>query len=1356
MKSSKLHIAHLLIAICCISMGYANNSISNNAYIFRQVNSTKGLSDNNIRNLLMLPDGVMTLYSPTMLSLHDGMVFMDYPFNSTFIPYKEYSTNVVMVPLPDNKIIILNGDRTWCFDLNTLRYIYNDDQICAVPLNSIKSIITNENQDTYYIYTKDERLISYNHTTQTTTAIDSPEELRGEIRMTRYENFVYILTKEGSLLKYDTQLGKFTNTLTNLNQDSLTATTRLDIEVTQWGDVWIMFDKYIKCIDSKSFTQTHLFSPSANSSSIFTSIALDPKGKIWVGSSKQSLAIIDSQSGNISTPDIEVIDDELVDYQTGISNIYADSKGGMWIATETNGVLYYHQDMFRLKSISNEHIKCMVCDKNGEILLGTLNGLHSYNPLTDKISTPYKELEGEDCISLYRDSRDRIWLGTFRNGVYCIDNGKIRNYSDPSMPLIETSYQTLTPNYNCVRAMLEDSNGDFWISVYGGLAQFDTQSGDVDLLSKRFPEIAHVMFVRDITQVGNSIFASSNNGYFSYNLLEDSVIDEEITTYPSNSNIYNMCNQSVEDSNGNVWVATSTGIRLIKKSGETQIISISDGLASNNITAIAKDRLSNIWVISPSSASRVTIIEDNDYSQKCTLSITSFTADDGLDVGILSPKSITSDTHGRIYIGGSQGFCIINPSQLYQGRDNNAPIITNLSIFNTPINVGQSYNGRVILEQSISTTEQLTLNHNESFLSFDFSNLNYINPNHTIYRYKLENFDKEWHQLNSSELNRATYTLLQPGKYTLRIIASNNGTDWDKKGVNLQITIKPPFYRTTVAYLIYCIIVLILIQLLRRYINARNLERLEQREQNRREQINQMKFRFFTNMSHELRTPLSLILLPLNNIIRKTPSDAEITPQLLTIERNASQLLSLVNHLLDFRKLEMGGEKLTLTKNNPVVVIETIISNFSSTSDEKNIELTIVDNLYNKMYYFDITHINKVINNLISNALKFTPGGGKITISLKHNSNYDLIIEVSDTGVGISKEDQALIFDRFYQVKDHEAHSTGSGIGLHLAKQYIELHKGTLSVESQEGVGSTFRVEIPDLSADYEEELDAKEEIDNTKEPDNIAPVSIGEQKYKILIVEDNTDFRDYLAMELKALSYEVYTAVDGEDGINKARSILPSLIISDIMMPKCDGFTLCNTIKEDINTSHIPIILLTARTADDVRYEGYKSGANAYISKPFSFDVLEIRISTLIEEHRNRIEKIRSPREINSSQITISPLDEKLMAQIIGNIEKNMNNADYSVEQLSTDVAMHRMNLYRKIQSIAGMSPSEFIRTMRIKRAAQLLEQNSSLSIVEISEMVGFNTPKYFTNYFKQIYGVTPSQYATSLKVNETKDNDK
>ena len=489
-----------------------------------------------------------------------------------------------------------------------------------------------------------------------------------------------------------------------------------------------------------------------------------------------------------------------------------------------------------------------------------------------------------------------------------------------------------------------------------------------------------------------------------------------------------------------------------------------------------------------------------------------------------------------------------------------------------------------------------------------------------------------------------------------------------------------------------------------------------------------MKFRFFTNISHELRTPLSLIILPLESLMKEKEGTGEYG-RLKTMHRNAKSLLDLVNHLLDFRKVEMGGEKLQLRLGSIREFAENLLDAFRPAAEEKEISLSLEDETTNPIMEFDSNMMQKVINNLLSNALKFTEDGGAITLRLSGPTDGKMCIEVADTGIGIPTDDLSHIFDRFFR-SGNASSSTGSGIGLSLVKQYVELHGGTVSARSEVGKGSTFTVLVPVGNAGTaplpDEEPEEEVDVDGRK---------------RILVVDDNADFRSYLVDELGG-AYVVASACDGEDALRKMPTFRPDIVVSDVMMPKVDGFALIRRIKEDVETSHIPVILLTARLSEEVRTEGYEYGADAYLTKPFLMEMLQARIRNLLEDREKRIRSFSGTAEVSPMHVTITTVDQKLMARITEKLEANLDNPEYSVEQMASDVGMHRMNLYRKIQSLYGMTPSEFIRTMRLKRAAQILTADPNLTVSEVADMVGFNTPKYFTKYFKELFGVLPSQY--------------
>ena len=623
-----------------------------------------------------------------------------------------------------------------------------------------------------------------------------------------------------------------------------------------------------------------------------------------------------------------------------------------------------------------------------------------------------------------------------------------------------------------------------------------------------------------------------------------------------------------------------------------------------------------------------------------------------------------------------------------------------------------------------------SLKYNETEVSFAFTNLNYANPAHSEYLYRLEGFEKEWHPVTSAPLGQAHYTFLKPGKYTFLVRATNNGTDWSEPTA-LSFEVKPPFWRSRWAYLLYALLLLGAlggtVRYFRRLEMRRRREQAEKDRRAREEELNQMKFRFFTNVSHELRTPLSLIILPLESLMKEKSGTGEYA-RLETMHRNAKSLLDLVNHLLDFRRLEMGGEKVHPVKGDFSEFVETVLDPFRIAAQEKGVSLDYKNETDNPFIAFDGAMMRKVVNNLLSNALKFTPKGGSVHVRLYDQDQGELALSVADTGIGIPKEEQKDIFDRFYR-SGNAVDATGSGIGLSLVKQYVEMHGGTVSVASEPGEGSTFVITLPALQeAASDEDMEAPTEM-------------VREGRKHLLVVEDNADFRQYLQDELSG-QYLVSVAVDGQDALDRVSTERPDIVISDVMMPRLGGIELTHRLKEDIETSHIPVILLTARSSDEIRTEGYEYGADAYLTKPFRMEMLQARIRNLLEEREKRIRSFSGTAEVSPMHVTITTVDQKLMARITEKLEANLDNPEYSVEQMASDVGMHRMNLYRKIQSLYGMTPSEFIRTMRLKRAAQLLTDDPNLSVTEVADMVGFNTPKYFTKYFKELFGVLPSQY--------------
>ncbi len=1336
----------IVILVLSLVLFSLSGGADNNDYVFRQINSRNGLPDNLVRNMLMLPNGLMCIQTSTMLNLYDGISSKSYSFNPVNIPYSEFAgMNYLFYDSKSHKVWLSQQDYTWNFSLSKREFGYDCRELRDASSED-------EHTESFFLmedgsyWTVSKSGVIRHITGDVTEIIERPAGLKGVLIMQESDDHIYMLSLEGVLAVYDKKIKGFVSLVCNLISDP-NSSSRMEMTMASNGDVWILYDRdIIRYVPSRKSVEK--FSPIyLPTSDLFTTFAMDSEDKLWIGSSKSGITIFDTKTFSATNlPSIKLDNGIHIDHNTDISKIYIDPYQGVWVATLTEGVFYWHKDIYRISTVSNnnvsgmkfpdEGVKCIAEETDGNILLGTIQGLMRYNPSTGKLSIPYEELNDKLCICLYRDKSDRIWVGTFRDGAYCIDKGHVRHYFYDNMPNVDVSYQEKLPNFNCVRSFYEDNNGNFWIVVYGGLGRFNPRSGSIELLRDKHSVLNRFMLTRGISEVGDSLLVTGDNGSYYYNHKEDRVAFDEEDTFQSM-----ISTSSLVDSRKMLWVASSDGIHIDAPNGEKYHLTTRDGLFSDNTLGLTSDAFGNIWAISFNSISRIIPMLT---SESCSFSVNSYDNSDGLSAGAFFQNSLITASDGKIYIGGAHGFSIINPEQMYQHTYERCPIITEMSIFNTPIEVGQEYDGRVILETELSQTKRIVLNPTETFISFSFSYLNYINPRHTAYKYKLEEFDKDWREISSGESNQITYTLLEPGDYVFKVIAADNGTDWSEEGTEIAFTIRPPFWKSNMAYVLYTVLLLavgvVVYMLMRKKMREKEENRRMDEQRRQKEEVDQMKFVFFTNISHELRTPLSLILLPLENLISRAEENSPAKEQLLTIQRNAKNLLDMVNHLLDFRKLEMKGEKLHLSFANIATFAEEQVKMFMELSKEKEIDLSFENHMTSSEMMFDPKQMHKIINNLLSNAHKFTPKGGTICLRLYQLQGNVMRMEVADNGIGISAADCKQIFNRFYQSSNNSV-AQGSGIGLHLVKLYVEMHKGTVGVESKIGKGSTFILEIP---MDLKNESEAVQGVEIKNEPvyEDGGELPVEETRNKrILIIDDSKDFRSYMAKTLSE-TYTVFEAAEGKEGISKALKHHPDIIICDVMMPGIDGFEVCRQLKNNVDTSHIPIILLTARMDNDVRREGYDAGANAYLSKPFSMDVLNSRIINLMEERISRIQKLTTQVDLSPSQIAITPLDKQFIDKMMGIIEKNIDNADYSVEQLASDMAVHRMSLYRKLHSITGKTPSEFLRMMRLKRAAQIIADDPNLSIVVVAEMVGFNSPNYFAKYFKEMFGCNPSQY--------------
>ncbi|MEO0472122.1 MAG: response regulator, partial [Bacteroidota bacterium] len=737
--------------------------------------------------------------------------------------------------------------------------------------------------------------------------------------------------------------------------------------------------------------------------------------------------------------------------------------------------------------------------------------------------------------------------------------------------------------------------------------------------------------------------------------------------------------------------------------------------------------------------------------------------------------------NGKLLFGGVNGFNVFQPDNLYMNPFPPEIAFTSFQILNRPINAGDQFNGRVILEKSISQTEQIHLNYDENSFSVEFAALHFSAPTKNQYAFRLEGFQEEWAYVDAGK-RFATFTNLGPGEYTLQVKASNNDGLWNNQIKNLVIRISPPFWQTWWAFLIYFFTFVGLLWAFRRYtvigIREKHDLVLERLDKEKTEEIQQLKLQFFTNISHEIRTPLTLITGPLEYLLTSGRGLAyeDREKQYLLIRKNADFLLRLVNQLLDFRKIDQKQFSLKVFESDIVSYVKEITEPFQFIANKKNLTYTFHADVPHLTAWFDPDIIDKTLNNLLSNAFKFTPEGGKVEVHISAltpaetkgtsiSGLHGLELRILDSGPGIPEEDREHVFDRFFKSKqDSGENSLGAGIGLSYTRDLIHLHQGIIKVEPATLGGACFVVQIPVEGAAYNQEnigapseLRTREQIpiwdqykDETEAEKTQEESTNNEEtapQVSILVVDDNKDIRSFVRNALQQ-SYQIYEAEDGIEGLEMAKEHSPDLIISDIMMPRMNGIELCQELKSNPLTSHIAVIMLTARASDESEKESLEFGADAYIRKPFKLDLLQLKVKNLLRLRNQIHQQFRKEVILQPEAVSATSTDEIFLKKAMDLIEEHMTDPDFNVENMAVEIGMSRSKLYLKLKALTGQSSSEFIRRVRLKRAVQLLE-SSDLTVKEIMYMTGFNTASYFSKCFKKVYGIVPSEYVSKRKQN-------
>jgi ligand-binding sensor domain-containing protein/signal transduction histidine kinase/DNA-binding response OmpR family regulator len=1096
----------------------------------------------------------------------------------------------------------------------------------------------------------------------------------------------------------------------NNNGDKVTMNEVRTIMTDSFNTLWVGSYSGIYKINTKdklclSYTHNNKNPYSLSQNSVYK-IFKDYSNNIWVGTWQGAINYLDKSFDSFQHYGMF----SGLSYHV-VSSFAEDNKNNFWIGTERGGLNYFDTNsktftVFKNSpidsySLSNDNIQDIVLDKQGNLYIGTHgNGLDVYDTKSNNkfdhfINDPndVQSISSDWVTCLMLDSQNRLWVGTIKKGLNLFDQKTKKFIRFNTDNFSQTIYE-----------IIEDNQQRIWVGTADGV-------GLVDLKAKT---------------INNESLA---------------ILNDKITSLVTC--IY-------QDEENNFWVATEgQGLFFIKNDfSETKHFTILDGLASNSVVGILPDKESNLWLSTFKGLSKFNLASHT---------FRNYDVSDGLQSNEFNYDAYYAAESGELLFGGMNGFNIFNPKEIKKNLYVPPVVITDFKI------KGHS---KALSKENESLTSHVVINYNDIPFTLHFAALNYIQPKKNIFKYKLEGKDDQWHELGNER--SLTFADANPGEYIFKLKAANNSGVWNNDGTSIKITILPPWWKTNLAYMIYLSLISVMIWVLYRFYKFRRNEKevlkSEKIEKEKIQEISQLKLQFFTNVSHELRTPLTLILGSLEEMTKdmsKVPDG--LKSHLQVLNRNSKNLLRQVNRLLDFRKNEVEKLKLNAGKGNIIHFLKESSLSFQELATHRSIEYQFKNDREFVELFYDRDKMEIIIFNLLSNAFKFTPNGGKIRINTNLVENEDgnpvqFEFSVEDSGKGIPKEKESLVFNKFYQiepdVKQNEIQ--GSGIGLALVKELVDLHHGTIKINSENKKGAIFTVSIP-VGKDHlsEDEIikDLKKGDDimsyNSKEnvkEDTLSYSKNSEKNVTILVVEDNFDIRQFIVKCFED-NYNILEASDGAEGLEIAMHKTPDLIISDIMMPEIDGITLCGKLKKDFRTSHIPIILLTARTSVIFKDNGFETGADAYITKPFTVSHLKLRVNNLIESRKKQQEYFIRNHKVEPESISFTSKDDEFLSTAIEVVENNINNSEFNSVRFGEIMGMSRSVLYKKLKGLSGQSPTEFVRMIRIKRAAQLFLQDK-FTISEVIYSVGFNDLKYFRTCFRQQYKMSPSEFIESNKV--------
>lgn len=1082
--------------------------------------------------------------------------------------------------------------------------------------------------------------------------------------------------------------------------------------------------------------------------------------RLWIASELNGIAILNLKQGMFLSPEelsIEYIQEG--DDSRSLSNasarcIFQDSFDNIWIGTWGGGInfisskpplfttLSYSPIPNNENSLNNKVASSLCMDRQGRIWIGTDGGGINVFEGEKRIAIYKKEsgdIPSNFILASLQDSKGNLWFGSYQGGISYYDS---RNKRFRSISLMGQS------NLD-VRTIYEDAQHNIWVGYSGGIVVLNPLTMKIIQHYNTDNSELHSDFIRSIAQDEKGRFwigtFGDGLGIYTPNL-------QKIKTFTQRDGFCsNTINQIIQDKQKRMWIGTGEGLVCFLSTDELNYKTYQrkDGLINTNICAITEDKKGNIWFSNNKGISCYVTNKGCFYN---------YDHSDDVPAGSFSSSCVTQSKNGQIYFGSINGVCCFNPDITMNEQPAPAAVVTEMKILGRLSNLE---NNDMII--NLSKGQNVELSHAQNSFGLTFNVQNYSLVNQVEYVYMLKGLENSWYTVN--ENNSVTFRNIPPGKYEFLIKARIHNQKWPEEATSLTIRINPPLWLTWWAKLIYILVSISITYLIlhayKKKLDLESLYTLEKKNHEQEWELNQERLRFYTNITHELRTPLTLILGPLEDMQKEASLPAKQAQKLSVIHQSALRLLNLINQILEFRKTETQNKKLCVSKGNIAPLIYEIGLKYKELNQNTKIDFRIQIEKEEMFLFFDKEIITIVLDNLISNAIKYTEQGC-VTLSLHQTMRNEVAyteIKVSDTGYGISAEALPHIFDRYYQESSkHQA--SGTGIGLALVKNLVTLHEGEIRAESIQNEGSTFYISLltdniyPNaLHADSTEPV--QEEMNQNTELEYSQEATLDTSKPILLIVEDNEEIQKYI-VESFTDSFEVITANNGEEGKQQALSRIPDIVVSDIMMPVMDGITLCKQLKDDVRTSHIPIILLTAKDSLQDKEEGYEVGADSYLTKPFSASLLRSRINNLLDSRKKLVAQFQaqstpgSQIDLSEKRIVIaealSKLDNEFIEKITLLIEENLSSEKIDINYLSDKMCMSGSTLYRKMKALTGLSTNEYIRKVKMENAERLLLEGK-FNISEIAYKVGMNSTGYFRQCFKEEFGLSPSDYLKQIK---------